>query len=91
MNDDQVEFWKNKSKEWELLFLEQKRICQEYRKLTDDYHEKLDAERSKREDSECDFCEGNCKCGLRQKNHLFITETIKNEEIVHKGPITFIV
>jgi hypothetical protein len=51
----------------------------------------LQPERSKREDSECDFCKGDCKCLLKQKNHLFITESIKNEEIVHKGPITFIV
>ncbi len=46
-------------------------------------------ERSKREDSECDFCKGDCKCLLRQKNHLVITKSIKNEEIVHEGPITF--
>lgn len=28
----------------------------------------IQPERSKREDFECDFCQGKCKCGLRQKN-----------------------
>lgn len=40
---------------------------------------------------ECDFCKGDCKCLLRQKNHLVITRDVKNEKIEHKGPITFIV
>jgi hypothetical protein len=43
---------------------------------------------------ECDFCQGNCKCFLRQKNnnieHLIISRSVKNEVIENKGPITFI-
>lgn len=68
-----------------------KMICDSCSKFYKQTGKIYQPERSKREDSECDFCKGDCKCLLRQKKHLFITETIKNEEIVHKGPITFIV
>lgn len=50
----------------------------------------MQPERSKPEDSECDFCKGNCKCQLRQKNNITIKKSVKNEEINTEGNVTFI-
>lgn len=39
-----VQFWRNKAHEYELLFIEQRKIANEYRKLTYEYRKKLGLE-----------------------------------------------
>lgn len=50
MNDDSKEFWKQQSKTYEIMFIEQREITKGYKDLIEDYRKQLDAERSKRED-----------------------------------------
>lgn len=51
--------------------------------------ENIHPEPSKREDSECDLCNGDCKCFLRYKKPLVISRNVKNEVIEHNGKIIF--
>ncbi len=42
MIDSEIEYWKRKTKEYEWLYKEQKDLCDGFKKLLDEYRERLD-------------------------------------------------